>query len=500
MVDSANGSEQNLILASEDFSKQEFRQLHRFSKNDERVIAKLIAHGPVLLQGSRGSGKSALLREAAFRLPLDNDSRALGIYISLRHMPLLTSVGNEYQRILCELLISQVQRVLKDSGNAFDASPNLVSVQGALSDLSQTLQKRLVIMFDDAAHIGREASLGDFFDVFRTLSGSTISCKATIYPGVTNFGKRFDVHNDATVIDVVRDEEQPGFGEFFLEVMRTRYPALAEQRLGSELDAVSFAFFLGKSVLGNMRSFLFLCNRISERDEKVLGFSAIGESFLNMASGFYWPLIEEVRPKLGKYEPVAETAVLIADRLLVEAGRASDGTRSSDTSVIIHRDIVSRLAKAFEILEYVGFISRREASRAMKSGGRGPRFALNLCMLLEHTHGTRLTSELFKRWLSKSVEALQIHVSAPTFQTIKMPDSSEVDDLEILDNPVDSLRKAPAYPYGLSDRMIEKLHEASINTIRELYEAPDAKLDAIPQIGDARVKYLRNVVAQAVWL
>src|SRR5450755_4996536 len=49
-----------------------------------------------------------------------------------------------------------------------------------------------------------------------------VSCKATIYPGVTNFGNRFDVYNDATVVDVIRDEEQPGFAALFAQVVRIR--------------------------------------------------------------------------------------------------------------------------------------------------------------------------------------------------------------------------------------------------------------------------------------
>jgi predicted AAA+ superfamily ATPase len=64
----SNRDEVNLVLAAEDFDEADFNRLHRFSKNDERVISKLMAHGPVLLQGSRGSGKSALMRAAAERL------------------------------------------------------------------------------------------------------------------------------------------------------------------------------------------------------------------------------------------------------------------------------------------------------------------------------------------------------------------------------------------------------------------------------------------------
>src|SRR5437899_8225442 len=107
--------ETNLVLAAEDFELEEFHRLHQLSANDERVIAKLIAHGPVLLQGSRGSGKSALMREAAERLPLSSNASALAVYLSLRHMPLLRSSGDEYQRVLCELLIQKVNRILEET-------------------------------------------------------------------------------------------------------------------------------------------------------------------------------------------------------------------------------------------------------------------------------------------------------------------------------------------------------------------------------------------------
>ena len=491
----ANAPEVNLVLAAEDFDPEEFRKLHRFSANDERVIAKLVAHGPVLLQGSRGSGKSALMRAAADRLPLSqSNSPALGIYLSLRHMPLLRSAGDEYQRILCELLIQRINKVLSESPWSFEASPTLSSVQTALADLSEIIKRRIVLMFDDAAHIGREASLADFFDVFRTLSSNAVSCKATIYPGVTNFGNRFDVYNDATVVDVIRDDDQPGFATLFAEIVTARFSELAEKRFASDLTLEDFAGFVGKSVLGNMRSFIFACNYVSMNEERSIGLPALNKCFLEMTTNFYWPLIDEVRPKLGKYVPVIEPAKAIAEVLLSECGR------QESTSAIVHRDIVTRLAKAFEILEYVGFISRRESSRAMKSGGRGSRYAINLCMLLENIQGTRLTNDVYQKLKANTEEAVQIHSKGTVFTGIVMPELAEGREPEILSDGLDTIRKSDAYPYGLSDRMIEKLRESGINVIRDLYEASEDQLDAIPYVGEYRVKQLKNIVAQAIWL
>ncbi len=487
-------SERNLVLAAEDFDAQEFHELHKFSANDERVIAKLIAHGPVLLQGSRGSGKSALMREAAERLPLLPNSPALGVYLSLRHMPLLRSAGDEYQRILCQLLIDRINRIVTENGYTFDASPSLSSVQASLTDLSQALQKRIVLMFDDAAHIGREASLADFFDVFRTLGSSAVSCKATIYPGVTNFGNRFDVYNDATVVDVIRDEDQPGFAALFGEVVKARYPELAEKRFASDLKLDEFAAFVGKGVLGNMRSFIFACNDVANSEDKNIGLPTLSKCFLEMTINFYWPLIDEVKPKLGKYVPIVGPAKDIAEALLTECGR------QQNPSVIVHRDIIARLAKAFEILEYVGFISKRESSKAMKSGGRGSRYAINLCMLLESVTGTRLTAELFQKWKMSHEEPVQLHSKGTVLADIELPDLLGDQEPEILNDPVETLHKSPTYPYGISDRMVEKLRAANIVTVRDLYEASESELDAIEYVGEYRVRQLKNVVAQAIWL
>jgi hypothetical protein len=481
----------NLRLAAEDFDPADFPKYHKFSKNDERVISKLIAHGPVLLQGGRGSGKSALLIEAKERLNINNQAApACGVYLSLRHMPLLRSSGAEYERIFCELLIDIVQREVVQSNYAFSADATLRSVQYGIADLSRQMNKRIVLLFDDAAHIGREASLAEFFDIFRTLSSSTVSCKATIYPCVTNFGTRFDVYNDATVVDVVRNEDQAGFSDLFVEIMQARFPQLTERPLSSDFRLESLAGFLGKSVLGNMRSFIFACNTLSEVEEKSIGLASIGQTFVSLTNNYYWPLLDEVKPKLGKYEPMIEPSRAIAELLF----------RLGKTSVLVHREIVARLQKAFEILEYLGFIGKRESSRGMKSGGRGCRYALNLCMLFENVPGRRLTVDLFRTWGETNEEPAEIHVKGTATSNIRMPVLVEGAELEILREPIEKLRKSQVYPYGLTERMIETLQQNGYTTVKLLSEASEEDLDKLPWVGLATVQRMKNVVGQAIWL
>lgn len=182
-----------------------------------------MAHGPVLLKGGRGTGKSALLREAARRLNSSVTSPTFGIYMSLRHLPLLRSQGHQYETEFLRILYDKVKEVTSVFGCEVEPFSDVYATHQSLNHLSDKLQKRLVLLFDDAAHIGREAGLEEFFDIFRTLSSNKVSCKAAIYPGVTKFGTRFDVYNDAKIIDITRRKEQPDFQKFFLEVMKSRF-------------------------------------------------------------------------------------------------------------------------------------------------------------------------------------------------------------------------------------------------------------------------------------
>src|ERR1700722_4755744 len=98
-----------LILAAEECTAEDFPSYHYFSAYEDRLIRRLVAHGPVLLRGSRGSGKSALMIEAANRMrEAPMSEHVVGVYLSLRHLPLLNSTGHQYASILLELLLGSL--------------------------------------------------------------------------------------------------------------------------------------------------------------------------------------------------------------------------------------------------------------------------------------------------------------------------------------------------------------------------------------------------------
>jgi len=152
-----------LILAAEECPPEKFEKYHSFSSQDDIVIRKLSAHGPVLIRGGRGSGKSALLIEAHRRMRTIDS--VFSVYMSLRYLPLLQSDGNEYIGHFCSLLSNEILSELNSANvnHNFELASDEVSLQISLARLSNDLGKRIVILFDDAAHIGREKPLEVFF-------------------------------------------------------------------------------------------------------------------------------------------------------------------------------------------------------------------------------------------------------------------------------------------------------------------------------------------------
>lgn len=491
-----NIDENTLVLAAEDFELENFEQYHFFTAQDKRNISKLRAHGPILLRGARGAGKSALMLEAFKGLyPQKSDSSAIGIYISLRHLDLLRSSGDIYIKLLCKLIAREANKLF-DEEVISSAIDTIAELQNELNKLSTIYNKRVVIFFDDAAHIGRETNLNDFFDSFRTLSNSYISCKASIYPGVTRFGTRFDVYNDATVIDINRPEKNSDFSELFEEVINRRFSdSLHDGRFGSSISKFQFCDLIGQAVLGNMRAFIFACNEIINiaLDSQYITFTHISESFKQLASNYFWPLLEEIEPKLGMYEPMVEPAQRIAEIVFSKTGN------KNERSILVLREICLDLKKPIEILEYIGFISRKEVSRSMKSRGRGTRYILNICILTEYLSNGRINSDDFMRWKSNDENSTEFHRGSE-LTNIKLPEINEFDDLDILKKDISTLIKSNAYPYGLTQLMITRLHENNIITIEHLLEKSDEEILSINNIGVQTMKRIKSILNQAIWM
>jgi hypothetical protein len=490
-------AEMGTRLAAEEFNDAELSQYHLFSQTDELVIRRLMVAGPVLLRGPRGSGKSAYMLAAHMKIKSE-EAAIFSAYISLRHFPLLAASAEEYLKILVPYVADLIRKEIGERGIELPAQiasvTTIAELKNELDAFGTSLQRRIVLMFDDVAHIGRETSLSSFFDFFRTISSSVVSCKAAIYPGVTKFGSRFDFYSDATIVEAQRDERSPDFASFFNRLLQAQHSELlgkSEARLSSSLGLL-----LGRSVLGNVRAFNALCMHLSSHP--IISIQIVGEGLKWLASSYLYPALEELQTKLGAYGPMLKIAEQVAPIIFGDSGKRRVN------SIVVHKEHIQRIGKVFEILEYSGFIAKREASRSLTktASGRGPRYALSLGPLFECIPGSTMSYDLVNSLIqtTTSNDDLVEYPPASALQNFNSPEPQDEVPLDILSLPISKLEICQAIPYGLTTLMINALITGGMSTVQDVVKVSVEELKELPSIGVSKARRIRNAVEEAIWM
>jgi hypothetical protein len=110
--------------------------------------------------------------------------------------------------------------------------------------------------------------------------------------------------------------------------MTKRFPErLSEDAFGEGLNKEVVAGFLGKAVLGNMRAFILGCHYLAMRRQpsSKIELWHLEETLRHLAQSYYWPLLEQLRPKLGIYQPLIKPALDLCDVIFKICGQQDSG-------------------------------------------------------------------------------------------------------------------------------------------------------------------------------
>ncbi|WP_422653186.1 hypothetical protein [Bradyrhizobium sp. 2S1] len=144
---------QDFIIRTEDVRVEDVLDLFVPIQRDRELIDKLKSASPIVIEGSRGTGKSLLLRVCEQeQLGEIKDSRVLPIYVSFSRSSLInTGDPQQFQHWMLALLCSRIlravsllHRILFRSSATFEIS-SLSSASlstGRISRLSRTLLRQ----------------------------------------------------------------------------------------------------------------------------------------------------------------------------------------------------------------------------------------------------------------------------------------------------------------------------------------------------------------------
>jgi hypothetical protein len=528
-----------LIYRTEDISPEDLERLFVETTLDRTIIDAVKAPSPVIVVGSRGVGKSFLLRMAENELNQSfSKDRVLPIYVSFNRSSLIHSRDQKQffhwmLSIICGKIIRTLRRqgflasvsrsvsiiaggeLMTDGENnvekimeAFESSwqspdgeidtsalPSVDDFKDAIEEICQQFNiKRFNLLIDEAAHIFRPEQQRQFFTLFRDLRMARLSCNAAVYPGVTFYGDSFQPVHDATFLYLDRDL----FHEDYLSNMR--------EIVGNQIESTSD---LLKSISKNVNNFNILAYAASGNPRILLKTVArcdkmssaqINEVFREFYKSEIWSEHSQLGERYIGHRSIIdwgrkfiETDVL--PEIKTKNDRYLEGDKKTTCFFWVHRDSPQAVKEALRLLTYTGLVS--ESAQGIK-GTRseiGTRYQVNLGILFSIESNPASTALSIAR--NFDIRRMTEYGMNYTLFNEIINDTlnfSEIDSTTVL---YTQLHKDISF-LDLAKWQIEALRKIPLNTIGDILKATEAKLREMYYVGEKRARRIKSAALTSV--
>lgn len=514
----------DIKLRTESFKDKEIIDLAVINDQNKKIVNALKSSEPCLLEGSRGTGKSYLMKIA--QLDIDESTTdCISVYISFNISSLInTSDGLQFYhwmlaKTLCALLsklrkkgmiiseysknllsndssedISEIDLCLKKIVKLYEQSyknnetinietlPDIEDVKDAISEICEenNLQK-VYFFFDEAAHVFRPDQQRQFFNLFKDLRSAYITCNAAIYPGVTHFGDSFEPNHDCIYQILDRNIKDDDYISYFRSMIEKQ----ADKKTVDSIKKQDSLFkTLAYACGGNPRNLLRTLqdlNKLTTQDvNKVL-------------KDFYRIKIWSEHTEIGdKYR---------GHRVLVDWGRdflektVIQNIIENEKSTIyfwIDKDIPETVKESLRLLTYTGIIKKLDSS--IRSHGKlGDRYEVKYgCIIALNGKPVAFSNELFPKISVRLFT--EFGKNNPEYdKIIKL--SSHVEEEKSYKESLDSMLSKSITVLSLTNWKKTKLLEANYRTIKDLWQLKEEDLiENIYNVGPSRSRTIMNAV------
>ena len=501
---------------------------------DREIVDALKSRDLCLVEGSRGVGKSMLLRvaEAELNEGLSADT-VLPVYVSLDRVALLNTANEaEVRQYVLARLARQIVRAVRKRGltatvapqiqllggrpdgapgpvdaivDRFEASvfefndhtrvdvsglPEAAEIRDACEDLCEAADlRRVAAFFDEAVHTLRTDQQREFFPLIRDLNSPTLTCHAAVYPGVTNYGA-FDPSQDARRLSLDRDVESADYVDHMREIVSHHATAVEAD---AEKNPEAFES-LAYAATGNPRVLLktlALRPKLNARNAR----TAIKE--------YYRDTIWADHDRLAERYPGHRALInwgrdWVLGRLIPALVERNQDALSDDGATSryfwVQHGADPTVAEGLRLLTYTGVLSRGPDVVATRNW-LGTRYALNLGVLFNALNVTPETAVQVARRLSVS-EMVLFGKDHPHLDPISGPDAL-LPAPERADMLVGLLQR-PVSDLDLTAWQKRKLVESGRDTVEAVLIATEEDLRQIYQVGPVRSRQMRHAAQAAI--
>lgn len=521
-------------LRTESIKKEDILKLSVISDSDKRILETLKANEPCLIEGSRGTGKSFLMKIAELQLEEEDNSNitvlvtfnkssliitddALQFYhwmlaktlkaflTKLRKKGLIVSglaanlLSNDYNEddIKIENELKEIVKLFEDSYNNksiidINKLPAIEDVKEAIHTICEENKlNKVYFFFDEAAHVFRPEQQRQFFSLFKDLRSPYITCNAAIYPGVTYFGESFELTHDCKYTKLERNISESNYLENFKEIVMKQ----SDENLRVKIDR-NIALFntLALASGGNPRMLLKTL-----QDIKKFNNSEVDSIIKDFYRGRIWAEHTELGEKYHGHQGIVDWGRDFLENHVIPSiqsynkSRKDKGIPQSTIYFWIHKDAPAVVKEALRLLTYTGIIRKIDSSVRATRRELGSRYEVKYGCIISLENNPHSESIDFYKNLAIN-KFPEFHKNIPAykeFEGIALIDEDKNHKESLKNLLVKSIEVVPLLTRWQKD----KLSEANINTIHELYLASEEELkNRIYGVGDIRARQIKNAV------
>jgi hypothetical protein len=525
------------IYRTEDIRIEDLSTYFVETEQDRNIINSLKSSNPIVLVGSRGVGKSFLLRVAETEMTSSfTENKVFPIYITFNRSSLIhTSDTQQFQHWMLTRLCSSIIRGLRKTGHLasirsevsiiaggniqtektrieqmeeeFESSwkspgktvnteglPKLEDFKNAIEDLCETHGfRRFAFFIDEAAHIFLPEQQRTFFTLFRDLRSPYITCNAAVYPGVTSYGDTFQPNHDATFIELNRSIYHHDYVKHMREIVEKQADT---GLLRAIKDNVGNFNILAYAADGNPRILLKTVQKAPKMNAR-----DINELMRTYYRVEVWKDHSDLAEKYpGHHSLIDWGRKFMEEEVLPKIHERNQKFREKETTCFfwIHRNAPHAVKEALRLLAYVGIVNQNSTGIKSSKSEIGTRYSINLgCLFAQESDpasGNSLYSNFSQYLQIDRMTEFGANHNAYRSLTVQMQAFDETDSGDILrkqlKRPIDALDMSPFFK--------NKLTEMGLNTVGDVLNTPEERLQDAYQIGPSRSRKMHNIASAAI--
>lgn len=562
---------------TEDIDDYLILRLAVIGENERKIIDILKGGGSHLLQGARGCGKSMLFKTAESEL--DNDfqkDKCLGVYVNFKTSTLLEGVKADHRDAFQIWVGAKILQALFDKltalnliGSETETDPfhrifgikSIFGMKQAIQEKIHLLQKlstkesikttieglgedfldkaydigyvhevlkeivnecqikRVIFLFDEAAHTFIPSQQEIFFEIFKLLHGGSIAVKAAVYPTVTSYGKNFEIGHDAIVVEM--GKFQPG--TVGRSSNRTMFRELLDKRLPAKPSIRKKIYSKGQLLdhcidlsTGNPRTFLHLFNRLFDTGYTDRALSLVTQEYID---GELLPYHKGLAKRLPKYAHHVKIGLdLLRGYIIPEIRKKNHRDKKSkyqSAFFTTQRNLPANLKLALDILSYSGILSKQGTVKIAERK-TGQRYmvhlaymytekafsstslaiimvALSLTDYREFSSADPQMDTYLKSLKEASDECTQCSAELPPNAKFCLECGHKVEQASIIGQLLDE----SVFELSISDKIAKRL-ERVFPKVGDVIHATRNEIMRIPYIKEVRSKIIKNAADEFI--